>query len=136
MAFWHCPHCGTPQPEASRCWVCRRSSTTCGACRHYRRGVAGQLGYCALDRRRDPLRGDEIRGCWEAPKAVAGTTATRDRPLVTPPTARTWTEVGAPPPAQGEDPSAPEAGLDAPEMPFRSSIIDPPPVGFWGDSEV
>jgi hypothetical protein len=27
--------------------------------------VAGQLGYCGLDRRRQPLTGEEIRGCWE-----------------------------------------------------------------------
>ena len=24
------------------------------------------LGYCGLDRGRSPLRGDEIRPCWEA----------------------------------------------------------------------
>jgi hypothetical protein len=28
--------------------------------------VAAQLGYCGLDAQRRPLRGDEIRGCWEA----------------------------------------------------------------------
>lgn len=28
--------------------------------------MAAQLGYCGLDRQRKPLRGDEIRGCWEA----------------------------------------------------------------------
>jgi hypothetical protein len=28
--------------------------------------VAGSLGYCGLDRRRQPLIGDEIRACWEA----------------------------------------------------------------------
>jgi len=27
--------------------------------------VAAQLGYCGLDRQRLPLRGDEIRSCWE-----------------------------------------------------------------------
>jgi len=35
-------------------------------CRHFRRSVAAQLGYCGLDRQRRPLRGDEIRACWEA----------------------------------------------------------------------
>jgi hypothetical protein len=35
--------------------------------------VAGQLGYCGLDRQRRPLRGDEIRPCWEAADAT-GTT--------------------------------------------------------------
>jgi hypothetical protein len=30
------------------------------------------LGYCGLDRDRSPLRGDEIRPCWEAmPEAPA-----------------------------------------------------------------
>ncbi|MFL5674996.1 MAG: hypothetical protein ACJ779_08320 [Chloroflexota bacterium] len=28
--------------------------------------MAAQLGYCGLDRDRRPLRGDEIRPCWEA----------------------------------------------------------------------
>jgi hypothetical protein len=66
MPMWRCPHCGTPQAETARCWVCHRSSTTCGTCRHFRRSVAAQLGYCGLDRQRQPLNGDEIRGCWEA----------------------------------------------------------------------
>jgi hypothetical protein len=65
MPMWRCPHCGTPQAETARCWVCRRSSTSCATCRHYRRSVAAQLGYCGLDRNRQPLTGDEIRGCWE-----------------------------------------------------------------------
>ena len=64
--MWRCPHCGTPQAETARCWVCRRSSTACATCRHFRRSVAAQLGYCGLDRERRPLRGDEIRACWEA----------------------------------------------------------------------
>lgn len=65
MPLWHCPHCGTPQPEAARCWVCRKSSTSCVTCRHFRQGVAASLGYCGLDRRHEPLRGDEIRACWD-----------------------------------------------------------------------
>ena len=28
--------------------------------------MAAQLGYCGLDRQRKPLRGDEIRACWES----------------------------------------------------------------------
>ena len=69
MPMWRCPHCGTPQAETSRCWVCKRSSTSCGTCRHFRRAIAGQLGYCGLDRFRRPLRGDELRGCWESTPA-------------------------------------------------------------------
>lgn len=64
--MWRCPHCGTPQAETARCWVCRRSSTACGTCRHFRRAVAANLGYCGLDRRRQALDGGEIRACWEA----------------------------------------------------------------------
>ncbi len=74
--MWRCPHCGTPQAETARCWVCRRSSTSCATCRHYRRSVAGQLGYCGLDVRRQPLNGDEIRGCWEGWPAGSPTGAT------------------------------------------------------------
>lgn len=70
MPMWRCPHCATPQAETARCWVCHRSSTACGACRHFRRAVAGQLGYCGLDRQRQPLTGDEIRPCWEAADAT------------------------------------------------------------------
>ena len=72
--MWRCPHCGTPQAETARCWVCRRSSTSCGTCRHFRRSVATQLGsplgFCGLDRQRRPLAGDEIRACWEARPAA------------------------------------------------------------------
>ena len=65
MPMWRCPHCGTPQPVTARCWVCRRSSTSCGTCRHFRGSVAANIGYCGLARDRRPLRGDEIRACWE-----------------------------------------------------------------------
>jgi hypothetical protein len=66
MPMWRCPHCGTPQAETSRCWVCRRSSTTCSTCRHFQRSLAANVGFCGLDRRRLPLTGSELRGCWEA----------------------------------------------------------------------
>src|SRR4029078_8125507 len=62
---WRGPHCSTPQAEASRCWVCHRSSTSCGTCRHFRRSVAARVGYCGLDRHRQPLDGREVRACWE-----------------------------------------------------------------------
>jgi hypothetical protein len=65
LEMWHCPHCGAPQAETARCWVCRRSSTTCSTCIHFRRALAGDLGYCGLDARRRPLSGLEQRGCWE-----------------------------------------------------------------------
>jgi len=35
--------------------------------------VAGNLGFCGLDRLRAPLTGEEIRPCWDgAPEAVRG----------------------------------------------------------------
>ena len=83
MPMWRCPHCATPQAETARCWVCHRSSTACGSCRHFRRSVAAQIGYCGLDRRRGPLRGDEIRECWESLDAP-GSPGTPARPTLGP----------------------------------------------------
>lgn len=69
--MWHCPHCGAPQAETARCWVCRRSSTTCSTCRHFRASLAADVNYCALDGRRRPLTGLELRGCWsERPSSI------------------------------------------------------------------
>ncbi len=65
MPTWRCPHCSTPQPVASRCWVCHRSSTSCGTCRHFRGSVAARVGFCGLNRRHEPLHGGEVRVCWE-----------------------------------------------------------------------
>jgi hypothetical protein len=84
VTLWRCPHCGTPQPVAARCWVCKRSATSCGTCRHFRASVATRIGYCGLDRDRAPLAGDEIRGCWVAVPAIASepeTTTAPDRLL-------------------------------------------------------
>jgi hypothetical protein len=67
MAPWRCPHCATPQAETSRCWVCQKPSNVCLTCRNFRRAVADRLGFCSLDRGRSPLRGDEIRECWDPP---------------------------------------------------------------------
>lgn len=75
--MWRCPNCGTPQAETARCWVCRRSSTTCSTCVHFQRSLAAGLGTCGLDPRRRPLTGGELRGCWTAADA-AGLT---ERPL-------------------------------------------------------
>jgi hypothetical protein len=38
--------------------------------------VAAGVGYCGLDRNRAPLRGDEIRACWEDSHSVPGPTTT------------------------------------------------------------
>jgi hypothetical protein len=72
MPMWRCPHCATPQAEAARCWVCHRSSTSCASCRNFRRSVTAGVGYCALDRGRSALYGQEIRSCWEPVIALGG----------------------------------------------------------------
>lgn len=76
--MWHCPHCGAPQAETARCWVCRKSSTTCSTCRHFRPSLASDIGYCALDRARRPLTGLELRGCWTQRPAAADPAAAGD----------------------------------------------------------
>ena len=63
--MWRCPHCGAPQAESARCWVCRRSSTTCSTCRHFQTSLTSDLGWCGLDPKRRPLTGLEQRGCWQ-----------------------------------------------------------------------
>ena len=70
MPVWRCPHCSTPQAEAARCWVCRRSTTSCATCRNFRPGGANGLGMCGLDPRRVALTGAEMRACWAAPDPV------------------------------------------------------------------
>lgn len=77
MPVWRCPHCATPQAESSRCWVCRRSTTSCATCRHFRRGVAGGLGICGLAPRRSALDGTEMRACWTGMPRGAGASAGR-----------------------------------------------------------
>ena len=140
MPMWRCPHCGTPQAETARCWVCQRSSTTCATCRHYRRSVAGQLGYCGLDARRQPLSGDEIRGCWESwpdgaslgstpPLTIAPAQAgdERRRPL-----AFVEVDTATDPAVSGEGPAPSAAGaLTAPAEPGRTE----PGWNLWGDPD-
>jgi hypothetical protein len=67
VTTWRCAHCGTQQTSGSRCWVCSRSPMSCSTCRNYRQGVTARMGFCSLDRMREPLTGDEIRACWQAP---------------------------------------------------------------------
>ncbi len=95
--MWACPHCGAPQTETARCWVCRRSSTTCSTCRHFRTSLAADVGFCAKDRWRTPLTGLELRACWE--EGRRGTAEPEPGPsptkgsLVDEPPRRTWATV-------------------------------------------
>jgi hypothetical protein len=125
MALWRCPHCGTPQPVAARCWVCRRSSTSCGTCRHFRSSVAARIGYCGLDRDRLPLAGDEIRACWvgrpllvEDEPPVAADEPTVAPPLSTEPYLSGFVPVGPPP--------------VIPPRPVQRAPVEPPPPPVAG----
>ena len=42
----------------------------CHVC-YFRRAVVNGLGYCAKDRRHEPLTGAEERPCWESADATA-----------------------------------------------------------------
>jgi hypothetical protein len=137
MPMWRCPHCGTPQAETARCWVCRRSSTTCGTCRNFRQSVAGTLGYCGLDRRRQPLAGDEIRPCWDAwPGAVE---AIALAPMTIPPAASSelprgpieFVEVQGP--VIDEAPTATGEVAALPPRPATLLPADEPGWSLWGD---
>ena len=96
--------------------------------------MAGQLGYCGLDRGRAPLTGEEIRGCWESWTVANGTSV----PL---------TIAAARP---GEDARRPlefvEVGAVAASEPLEETIEDPsvtppnrlsadPRWSLWGDLE-
>ena len=152
--MWRCPHCGTPQAETARCWVCHRSSTACATCQHFRRSVAAQLGYCGLDRERRPLRGDEIRACWEAstvPIEVAPTLGERRTPTPlhvvedrTPVRKLEFVEVGSSPAARrrrrpaADGGTAAAAGLETPVSTEPLVPITPgePRWSLWSDAEV
>lgn len=71
MEAWRCPGCGTLQSDAAVCFVCNWSATSCATCVHFRRAVVNGLGYCAKDRRHEPLTGAEERPCWESADATA-----------------------------------------------------------------
>jgi hypothetical protein len=139
MPMWRCPHCATPQAEAARCWVCHRSSTACATCRHFRRSVAAQLGYCGLDRRHLPLRGDEIRECWEgaigvpAPAAGGPPTAGPDR---TPVRRREFVPVEpAAPAARARKRPAVQDTARATEGPVAPPVAGEGRWSLWGDAE-
>ena len=137
--MWRCPHCGTPQAETARCWVCKRSSTACGTCRNFRHSVAGSLGFCGLDGRRQPLAGDEIRACWEAaaplpevtdPHAPRPVTDADDR---TPVRRLEFVEVGARSVVAVAAATGEAAPIDLAPVPMPA--IGEPGWSLWGDVE-
>jgi len=116
--------------------VCKRSSTSCGTCRHFRRAIAGQLGYCGLDRRRLPLRGDELRGCWEeAPTIQLDPTAPRTAAAAAwrPPGRRVeFVPVDEPAAAERKPAGRPARPVRA-RQPVAPTVAVDPTRGFWAE---
>ncbi|HEY7701258.1 MAG TPA: hypothetical protein VIB02_03025 [Candidatus Limnocylindrales bacterium] len=97
--------------------------------------MAGGLGYCGLDPRRQPLRGDEIRGCWEAwPEghhhAVVPLTIAPARPLDEARRPLAFVEVASDglSDGEGEDPAVPSITPGGPPA-------AEPGWSLWGDAE-
>ena len=109
--------------------------------------MAGSLGYCGLDRRRQPLAGDEIRSCWEAwpggadpmPTAPPSMRPAADDESVPARAVRLeFVEVGDRPEAGPADaPMDPAATSDAPSPlgpgPHLPSRDGEPGWSLWGD---
>lgn len=96
--------------------------------------MAGGLGFCGLDRRRQPLVGDEIRACWEGwpgaielpltispAQSLAGTRAAAPRDFV---------EVAALP---GDMASAAAEGPTVVPGPVPMPAIGAPGWSLWGE---
>ncbi|MFL5685761.1 MAG: hypothetical protein ACJ77D_06870 [Chloroflexota bacterium] len=98
--------------------------------------MAGQLGYCGLDRSRQPLTGEEIRACWEGwpdgvatgtsvPLTIAAAPGAED---TRPPLA--FVEVAPVPSADGPDQTVEEPPLVPPKR-----VSAEPGWSLWGDLE-
>ena len=96
--------------------------------------MAGQLGYCGLDRGRQPLTGEEIRGCWESWSIATGTSvpltiaAARPGEETRPPLE--FVEVGAVASADPGDEPDEAAPLAPPSRPSSDGGWS-----LWGDLE-
>ena len=119
---WRCPHCGTPQPVAARCWVCRAVLDELRDVPPLPRRRRGADGYCGLDRRREPLVGGR--------SGRAGRTWRRPSPSIRRPgAARSAHRAGARPDrdagrGSGGSPRRRPAAARAPDTPPRPA---PPP---------
>ncbi|MEP6638814.1 MAG: hypothetical protein ABJC39_05640 [Chloroflexota bacterium] len=130
-------------------------------CQNFRRSVAGQLGYCGLDRQRRPLQGDEIRGCWEPAVALAGALSTGVVTLASPPPdpadertpvrklefvevrtltsrARGRSAAGAGVTKSAGEPGHASAGSELGDAEPPASVLAPAEPGWslWGDAEI
>ncbi len=107
--------------------------------------MAAQLGYCGLDRHRQPLRGDEIRACWESlaapgeasPPPSGAATAWplepgKDRTAVR---LLEFIEVRADVGREGPAVSSSAAGPDGPPDAALNASAAEPGWSLWGDAE-
>lgn len=139
MPFWRCPHCRTPQAESARCWVCRQSTTSCVACRHFRRGIVTGYGVCGIDPKRTVRRTTEMHGCWEAADSTgaAGLPVDAQLPVHALPAGH---RAGGRP-GRAFVPVGDDAGPAAGRAATPSAAVEPRPGGIpggwwlWGDPE-
>jgi hypothetical protein len=75
--------------------------------------VSADLGYCALDRRRLPLTGRELRGCWEARPAAEPAT----------PFPGVASDAAAPTRLEDDDPASPAYRLRRPGVHSRIGTL-------------
>jgi len=99
--------------------------------------VAGSLGFCGLDRRRQPLVGDEIRACWEAwpsaadlPPTISPAQPSVERRAAEP---REFVEVGARSVVAVAAATGEAAPIDLAPVPMPA--IGEPGWSLWGDVE-
>jgi hypothetical protein len=90
---------------------------SCATCQRYRRSIAADLGYCANDRARAPLGGDEVRSCWEQGPGSSVVAGLFDEVELLPP-------ARSEPSARSEPPTIPAAAT----LPSSGRLIDAPHV--------
>jgi hypothetical protein len=97
--------------------------------------VAGTLGYCGLDQRRQPLVGDEIRSCWEAWPGAVDLPLTIAPPHISAAEPREFVEVGARPAGETSMATSEAAPLVAEPASTPIATNDEPGWSLWGDVE-
>lgn len=105
---------------------------TCSTCHLYRGSVASDLAYCARDRTRSPLSGDEVRPCWEATapsSAAPGLFDDTDLDRLLPSDlTEAVAEMAAPSAAPPGEADVPVPGRTWPEVSLPGRLVDAPHV--------
>jgi hypothetical protein len=101
------------------------------------------MGYCGLDRRRQPLLGDEIRACWEAGVAgalddvpvLAATRLPGEATLPATTARREFIEIGSDAAPAATRPPAAAGGASAIDAAAPASAAGEPRWSLWADLE-